>query len=55
MSGFEYYEFQAIDRPLTKKEVSKISGLSSRSRVNKRSEISCMIICRTTKGFQMKK
>ncbi len=35
MSGFEYYEFQAIDRKLTKEEINKIGGLSSRSRVNK--------------------
>ena len=35
MSGFEYYEFQAIDRKLTGQEISNISGLSSRSRVNK--------------------
>lgn len=36
MSGFDYYEFQAIDRPLTKEEVNKVDGLSSRSRVNSR-------------------
>jgi hypothetical protein len=35
MSGFEYYEFQVIDRKLTKEEINKIGGLSSRSRVNK--------------------
>lgn len=34
MSGFEYYEFQAIDRKLTKEEINKIGELSSRSRVN---------------------
>ena len=35
MSGFEYYEFQAIDRKLTKEEINKIGALSSRSRVNR--------------------
>lgn len=35
MSGFEYYEFQSIDRKLTKEEIEEVSALSSRSRVNR--------------------
>lgn len=33
MSEYQYYEFRAIDRPLTEAQKSKISALSSRARV----------------------
>ena len=32
-SEYQYYEFRAIDRPLTETQKSKISALSSRARV----------------------
>ena len=33
MSEYQYYEFQAIDRPLTAKEQQEIKALSSRAQV----------------------
>ena len=33
MSEYQYYEFQAIDRPLTKGEQDMLRGLSSRARI----------------------
>ena len=33
MSEYQYYEFQAIDRPLTAKEQEQIKALSSRAQV----------------------
>lgn len=33
MSEYQYYEFQAIDRPLTAKETSKLRSYSSRARI----------------------
>jgi len=33
MSEYQYYEFQAIDRPLTKAEQEMLRGLSSRARI----------------------
>ncbi|MBM2835763.1 MAG: hypothetical protein HW406_2924 [Candidatus Brocadiaceae bacterium] len=33
MSEYQYYEFRAIDRPLTETQKSKISALSSRAHV----------------------
>ena len=34
MSGYEYYEFQALDRALTEQEQSSIASLSSRAQVS---------------------
>jgi hypothetical protein len=34
MSEYQYYEFRAIDRPLTAKEQETIQGLSSRAEVS---------------------
>ena len=34
MSEYQYYEFQAIDRPLTAKEMSVRHGFSSRARTS---------------------
>ncbi|MFD4256473.1 hypothetical protein ACFWR9_02290 [Streptomyces sp. NPDC058534] len=34
MSEYQYYEFQAIDRPLTKDELEKVRALSSRARIS---------------------
>jgi hypothetical protein len=31
MSEYQYYEFQAIDRPLTSEEQAAVAGLSSRT------------------------
>ena len=33
MSEYQYYEFRAIDRPLTETQKAKISALSSRAHV----------------------
>jgi hypothetical protein len=33
MSEYQYYEFQAIDRPLTAKEVAELRSYSTRARV----------------------
>ena len=33
MSEYQYYEFQAIDRPLTAKEISKLRSYSTRARI----------------------
>jgi len=35
MSGFEYYDFRAVDRQLTPQEMEEIRNLSSRSRVSR--------------------
>ena len=34
MSEYQYYEFQAIDRPLTPKEMSVLRGFSTRARIS---------------------
>lgn len=34
MSEYQYYEFRAIDRPLTAQETAKLRALSSRARIN---------------------
>jgi hypothetical protein len=34
VSGYQYYEFQAIDRPLTKNELEGVRALSSRARIS---------------------
>ncbi|MCX4590269.1 hypothetical protein OG819_10990 [Streptomyces sp. NBC_01549] len=34
MSEYQYYEFQAIDRPLTKDELERVRALSSRARIS---------------------
>lgn len=34
MSEYQYYEFQAIDRPLTKDELEQVRALSSRARIS---------------------
>jgi len=39
MSEYQYYEFQTIDQPLTKKQQQEISKLSSRVRLNSRKAI----------------
>lgn len=39
MSEYQYYEFQTVDKPLTKQEQEKISLLSSRVRINSRKAI----------------
>ena len=33
MSEYQYYEFQAIDRPLTAKEMSELRSYSTRARI----------------------
>ncbi|MGB8932191.1 MAG: hypothetical protein WCC48_13185 [Anaeromyxobacteraceae bacterium] len=33
MSEYQYYEFQAVDRPLTAKELTTLRGLSSRATI----------------------
>src|SRR5947209_19721615 len=33
MSEYQYYEFQAIDRPLTEKEMAELRTYSSRARI----------------------
>jgi len=33
MSEYQYYEFQAIDRPLTKKEMEELRSYSTRARI----------------------
>jgi hypothetical protein len=33
MSEYQYYEFQAVDRPLTDKEISELRGYSTRARI----------------------
>src|SRR5687768_10277739 len=33
MSEYQYYEFQAIDRPLTQKEIEELGELSSRAEI----------------------
>jgi hypothetical protein len=33
MSEYQYYEFQAIDRPLTRKEMEGLRALSSRATI----------------------
>jgi len=37
MSEYQYYEFQAIDRPLTAKEMSELRSYSTRARITPRS------------------
>jgi hypothetical protein len=32
MSEYQYYEFQALDRPLTQEQISELSAYSSRAR-----------------------
>ena len=34
MSEYQYYEFQAIDRPLTKDELEQMRALSSRATIS---------------------
>lgn len=33
MSEYQYYEFQAIDRPLTAKEIDKLRSYSTRAHI----------------------
>ncbi len=33
MSEYQYYEFRAIDRPLSKRELTELGGLSSRAQI----------------------
>jgi len=33
MSEYQYYEFQAVDRPLTEAERTELRALSSRARI----------------------
>ncbi|MFH1723323.1 MAG: hypothetical protein ABII00_01755 [Elusimicrobiota bacterium] len=33
MSEYQYYEFQAVDRPLTEGEMSELRSISSRARI----------------------
>ena len=33
MSEYQYYEFQAVDRPLTQKQMSELRGYSSRAQI----------------------
>ncbi len=40
MSGFEYYEFMAVDRPLSPQEEEEVGKLSSRARVSSNRAIS---------------
>jgi hypothetical protein len=34
MSEYQYYEFQAIDRPLTSKEMAELRSYSTRARIS---------------------
>ena len=36
MSEYQYYEFQAVDRPLTKSEMAELRDISSRAQINSR-------------------
>ena len=36
MSEYQYYEFQAIDRPLTKPEMAELRALTSRATITPR-------------------
>ena len=33
MSEYQYYEFQAVDRPLTKEELTEVRALSTRAEI----------------------
>ena len=33
MSEYQYYEFRAVDRPLTQREMRKLRSLSTRARI----------------------
>ena len=33
MSEYQYYEFQAVDRPLTAKEMAELRSFSTRARI----------------------
>ena len=33
MSGYQYYEFRAIDRPLSQRELTELRALSSRAQI----------------------
>jgi hypothetical protein len=33
MSEYQYYEFQAIDRPLTDEQIAKLRSITSRSEI----------------------
>jgi hypothetical protein len=33
MSEYQYYEFQALDRPLTQEQISELRAYSSRARI----------------------
>ncbi len=33
MSEYQYYEFQAVDRPLTEKEMGELRSYSTRARI----------------------
>jgi hypothetical protein len=33
MSEYQYYEFQALDRPLTAEQISELRAYSSRARI----------------------
>lgn len=39
MSEYQYYEFQAIDRPLTKEQMQQLRDISSRTRITSSSFI----------------
>jgi hypothetical protein len=34
MSEYQYYEFKAIDKPLTKKDMQALRNLSTRAQIN---------------------
>ena len=34
MSEYQYYEFQAVDRPLTSQEIAGLRAISNRARIN---------------------
>lgn len=46
MSEYQYYEFLAIDQPLTKEQQGKVASMSSRAHVtaNKATFITTMVI-----------
>jgi hypothetical protein len=39
MSEYQYYEFQAIDRPLTFKEMNTLRSYSTRARITSTTEV----------------
>ena len=46
MSEYQYYEFQAIDRPLTEKEMRELRSYSTRARITPTSFVNDISVVR---------